>query len=386
MKPVFFLKLAILFIRRSWRSTIVLGVMVFSAVTALTFLASLAVGTNDAMIRNSVGLFSGHISGTDLPENLNPGRLQIDGVKKVLLRRRLPVRLRHRDRTESVVLFAVSPDDEKEATALWKKTEAGRYLRPDEAAVYLSEWVAKTLQAAVGNRVDVLLEDGRKAADLTICGIYRTGASNLDYGVGFVPASALPKTGGMLSAAVFLAEGVDPQTVLESYNALPGSARFISWTTFMPDLKQLIELNFVSMTIVMVLVFGVVSLGISCAFVIFILKNIREHGIMKAMGVMPAESAFLIFSEVTLMTLAASLLGAGAGALAVAGFARTGIDLTALTSHNQYFTVSGVIYPRLTLFSLCLPPLLAVVFGKLAAVWPTIFVVRAKAADILRSI
>ena len=107
---------------------------------------------------------------------------------------------------------------------------------------------------------------------------------------------------------------------------------------------------------------------------------------MKAMGVLPAETAFLIFAKVTLMTLAASVAGIGAGALVVAGFAHTGIDLTSWTSHNQYFAVSGVIYPRLTSFSLWLPPLLAVVFGKLAAIWPSIFVMRAKASDILRSI
>ena len=61
-------KVALLYVWRSWRSTIVLGVMVFTAVTALVFLSSLAVGTNDAMIRNSVGLFAGHISGQDLPQ------------------------------------------------------------------------------------------------------------------------------------------------------------------------------------------------------------------------------------------------------------------------------------------------------------------------------
>ncbi len=386
MKLGFFFRMALLYIRRSWRSTIVLGVMVFSAVAALIFLASLAVGTNDAMIRNSVGLFSGHISGSDLPENLDPSRLQTEGVKKILLRWQLAVQLRHQDHRESVVLFAVSPEDEKEASALWKKTVNGRYLRPNETAVYLSESVAKALQAKVGRQVGVFLDTGKKVAELTICGIYRTGASNLDFGVGFVARNVLPIAGGSLSAAVFLEDGVDSQTVLESYRHLPGSSRFSSWADFMPDLRQLIELNFVSMGIVMVLVFGVVSLGISCAFVIFILKNIREHGIMKAMGVLPAESAFLILAEVTLMTLAASAAGIGAGALAVAGFAQTGIDLTSLTSHNQYFAVSGVIYPRLTLFSLCLPPLLAVVFGKLAAVWPSIFVIRAKAADILRSI
>lgn len=386
MKLGLFFKMALLYICRSWRSTIVLGVMVFSAVAALILLASLSVGTNDAMIRNSVGLFSGHISGLDLPANLEPSRLQADGVKKVLLRRQLPVQLRHQDHMESVVLFAVNPDDEKEATSLWKKTVDGRYLHPNETAVYLSESVAKTLQASVGRQIGVFLQTDKKAVDLTVCGIYRTGASNLDYGVGFVPQNVLPTAGGSLSAAVFLEDGVDPQTVLESYRHQPGSPRLSSWANFMPDLKQLIDLNFVSMGIVMVLVFGVVSLGISCAFVIFILKNIREHGIMKAMGVLPTESVFLIFTEVTLMTLAASAAGIGAGALAVAGIARTGIDLTSLTSYNQYFAVSGVIYPRLTPFSLWLPPLLAVVFGKLAAVWPSIFVIRAKAADILRSI
>ena len=140
------------------------------------------------------------------------------------------------------------------------------------------------------------------------------------------------------------------------------------------------------MGIVMLLVFGVVSLGISCAFVIFILKNLREHGILKAMGVYPAELAFLIFAQVTMLTLIASAAGAAAGATAVAGFARTGIDLTAFTSHNQYFAVSGVIYPRLTPYSLILPPVLALVFGKLAGVWPALFIIRKKPAEILRSI
>jgi len=386
LKPAFLIQMAFLYVWRCWRSTAVIGVMVVSAVAALVFLASLAMGTNDAMIRNSTGLFSGHIAGEELPETLPPGRLQVDGVKQVLLRRLMPVRLRHGDRVETLVLFAVSPSEEKAATALWKKTVAGRYLRPNEAAVYLSEPTAKSLQTGVGHPVGVYLLSGESVVELTVCGLYRTGLSNLDYGIGFVAQSSLPLSGAALSAAVFLQDGVDPQTVLESYRHLPDPPRFRAWQEFMPDLHQLIELNFVSMGIVMVLVFGVVSLGISCVFVIFILKTIREHGIMKAMGVFPAESALLILTEVFVLTLAASAVGAGAGALAAAGFARTGIDLTSLTSHNQYFAVSGVIYPRLTFFSLWLPPLLAIVSGALASVWPSIFVIRQRAADILRSL
>ncbi len=58
----FLVKIACLILWRSWRTTLVLSFMVITAVAALVFLSALAVGTNDAMIRNSTGLFSGHIS------------------------------------------------------------------------------------------------------------------------------------------------------------------------------------------------------------------------------------------------------------------------------------------------------------------------------------
>jgi ABC-type lipoprotein release transport system permease subunit len=152
----------------------------------------------------------------------------------------------------------------------------------------------------------------------------------------------------------------------------------------MPDLRQLIDLNYVSMSMVTVLVFGVVSLGIACAFVIFIMKHVREFGIMKAMGVTAGEMMRLIMMEILLMNLAASLAGILAGTAAVLLVGSTGIDLTAFTSHNRYFAVSGMIYPRLTAFSLWSPPALALVFSLGSAIWPALLVARKKAADILK--
>ena len=61
-----------------------------------------------------------------------------------------------------------------------------------------------------------------------------------------------------------------------------------------------------------------------------------------------------------MLTLCAVVVGMVAGVFAVMLFAKVGIDLTSLTSHNQYFVVSGVIYPRLTAVSLLPPPVLAI--------------------------
>lgn len=390
MKPPFvslrfILLMGWLYVWRSWRSTLVLGVMVFSAVAALVFLSSLAVGTNDAMVRNSVGLFSGHMTDPAVPENWKAPLAAMKDARHVLFRRQKPALLEYQGVRTPVILMGIRPDQEKQATALWKKTVEGRFPEPEEASVYLSESESGRLGARVGEMIRVRFDDGTPDLSLLVCGIYRTGISALDQGVAFCPSSVFPEANSSMSVAVFLREGADAEVLRERIFKDTG-LHLATWPEFMPALKQLIELNYVSMGIVMVLVFGIVSLGISGAFVIFIIRNLREHGVMKAMGIAPYESALLILCQVIPLTVFASLAGTAAGVLAVLAFGHVGIDLTSFTSHNQYFAVSGVIYPRLTAYSTVLPSAMALVFACVGTLWPASYVIRTKAADVLRSI
>jgi ABC-type lipoprotein release transport system permease subunit len=208
----------------------------------------------------------------------------------------------------------------------------------------------------------------------------------LDQGNAFCPVETFSKAGSLMSVAMFLEEGIDPEKFLVKNSPPFYSIHFKAWSRFMPDLKQLIDLNYLSMGIVMVLVMCVVSMGIACAFMIFIIKNLREHGIMKAMGISPIESAILILTQALMLTIFASAVGVIAGAAVVLGIGKIGIDLTSFTSYNQYFAVSGIIYPRLTFYSLTLPPVMALIFGCFGAVWPMVYILRSRAAEILRSI
>jgi ABC-type lipoprotein release transport system permease subunit len=166
---------------------------------------------------------------------------------------------------------------------------------------------------------------------------------------------------------------------------VPGAV-FAGWPEFLPDLKQLIDLDAVCMAIVILLVFAVVAVGISCTFLIFTLKNLREHGIMKAMGLTASDTALLLVAQIGMLTFFAAGLGAVVGVAVVGVFAGTGIDISAFTSHNQYFAVSGMLYPRLTQAALFVPPGVAMLFALLAAVWPIVYVIRKNPADILRSV
>ncbi len=385
----FWARIALRFLVRSGRATTALSIMVVTAVSALIFLSALAVGVNDAMLENSVGLFSGHISASGLPASLGPEDLSMAGVLGVL--RRVYVRgvLSNGRLDEPLTLCGVNPDRETAFTALEKKTVSGRYLENGEGEIFISRALANDFGVLPGKKLRFAFSSGSGPLTLTVCGIYETGIESLDRGIAFCPLTAMSEAGKPWSAAVFLEPGVDAKRILDIYRQKWPSRgiRFESWETLMPDLRQLIDLQYFSMGIVIFLVFGVVSVGIACIFVIFIIRNLREYGIMKAMGVTARETWLLTILKISIMNAAACAAGVLIGVLAVWAVAGSGgIDLSAFTSHNRYFAVSGVISPRLTMFSLLASPVTAFVFGLVAAVWPATLVARKKAADIIRMI
>jgi ABC-type lipoprotein release transport system permease subunit len=381
-------RIALLFLVRSGRSTIPLAIMVITAVAALIFLSALAVGVNDAMLRNTVGLFPGHITGYEMAPSLNPQDLMVSGVKGVLKRVWVPGIASAGDLNQPLSLCAVDPGRETALTALQKKIVTGRYPQDGRAEALIGAPLAGRLGVREGDTLHFAAPSLRRPLALTVTGIFQTRIERLDNRVVFCPLGALPPQARPWSAAVFLQQGRDPQDVMQAYRLKwSGRYRFESWESLFPELRQLIDLQYISMGIVNLLVFAVVAIGIACSFVIFIIKNLREYGIMKAMGVTNREMTALIMMKVVLINLLAACTGLLIGIALVWGTAAWGgIDLAAWTSHNRYFSVSGIIYPRLTVFSLLAPPLTAFFFSLLAALWPARLVAGKKAAAIIRMV
>lgn len=400
MTTAFWIRTAAAFVFRSGRTTAALGAMIGIAVAALIFVSAVATGVNDCMIQNATGLYSGQISGNALPANLLPEDLELSGVLTVLRRYLIPGIISNVDGHAnpagraaaasagaglSLTLVALNPETEKKASALWKKIIAGTYLAPGKDDILISRQTALALGVQPGS--PLVFRSGSLEKRFRVAGVFATGIPAMDQGLAFCPEAAMPVLSETWSAAVFLMPGVS-ETQIRAAWAEKGidPSRFQTWQEVMPDLTQLIDLNRISMGFVNVLVLGVVAFATAAAFAISIISRLREYGIMKAMGITPEETALLVFFQVLLLNLLAAAAGILLGIAVVAFAAGTGIDLSGFTSHNQYFVVSGVIVPRLTLFSLLLPPGLALVFCLAAAAWPVLIVVRQEPARILRSI
>ena len=139
----FWIRIAFLFLYRSRRATIALSLMLVAAVSALIFLSALTVGITDAMIRNSVGLYSGHITGFALPFSLNTDTLYIKGVADVLRRTPRHGLMMSGDHIETVTLIEIDPAAELKRTAIRKKITAGRFPRNNEPSILLSQPLAE---------------------------------------------------------------------------------------------------------------------------------------------------------------------------------------------------------------------------------------------------
>ncbi len=383
----FWAHIALMFLVRSGRSTAALSMMVVTAVSALIFLSALAVGVNDAMLRNTVELFSGHITGHRIPASVRPADLCIRGVKGVLKRVYLPGVLSNGPLGRPVTLCGIDPVRETAMTALNKKIVEGGYPQNNRPEILIGKLLAAELGVRKGSILRFTPGSRDNAVELTVSGIYHARIDPLDRGIAFIPLSGVPATLPW-TAGVFLEKEVPPRQVIDAYaGKWPDTCRFESWETTMPDLRQLIDLEYVSMALVIVLVFGVVAIGIACSFVIFIIKNMREYGIMKSMGVTTGEMSLLIGIKIALMNAIACGAGLVLGSMAAWVVAAAGgVDITAFTSHNQYFTVSGIIYPRLTAFSLLAPPVVSFLFSLAAAIWPMAVLAKRKTADIMRMV
>jgi ABC-type lipoprotein release transport system permease subunit len=152
--------------------------MVVTAVTSLIFLSALAVGVNDAMVRNSVSLYSGHISGFALPSTLKAENLYVEGVTAVLKRISIPVIISYRGHLETVTLVGINPVEESKMTAIWKKIIAGNYIRTGERSILLSQQLAQRLNAKPDAVISFRSEFEKNKRLLKVSGIYIHGDCN----------------------------------------------------------------------------------------------------------------------------------------------------------------------------------------------------------------
>ena len=370
----------------------------FAAITLgiaiLTFLGSIMVGVNDAMVANSISLYTGNmlIRSPHPSELLDHWRFRRDlppEVSAVLPRAMVPAMLVTRSGAVPVQLVGVLPQNEERVAAIPHRVEKGCYLSasPAHREILVGNKAAETLRIGPGDALSIRFAHG-KSYSARVTGVFRTRMDRFDEGVAYTPLDqlkALDMVNLKAEVALFFREGLGSKAGKRLISPLLSQGEEItSWEEILPELDQLLRLNMVSMLIVIILVVTLMAAGVSNTVLVSVMDRYRTFGVLKALGVTPGEVIRLILIETALICLVAGLVGISLGGAFTLLFGRQGIDLGLLTSENPHFVLSSVIHTRLTWEMGVAPPLAVLLVGVFASMWPAIIAARHRPSEVMR--
>lgn len=383
--------------RNLWRQprrTLLTLLAIAFACLVMVFLLAVQVGTYASMEDNSLSLFDGYAQvqapgyrdDPDLRKSFAAAEAQtqelagIPGVGAVAARAQTYALLTGASRSLAALVVGVEPDSERRVSRIAATVRQGRYLAvPDAAEAVLGEALARNLGVKVGDRVTLLGSgrDGSVAADVfTVVGISASGVSELDRNLAEIPLArfqadfampgqvhALVLSGASLAAV----EAALPE--VRRAAAAKGLAT-LAWGDLEPGLRDAIRLDAGTSSFWYVALIVVVVAILLNTILMSILERTREFGILLALGMRPVAVGRMVWLEIMLLVGLGLAAGIALGAAGAGWYAVHGLALPGAEGVFAQWGLPGLIYPRLTAFSLLAAPAAIAVCTALAGLYP----------------
>jgi ABC-type lipoprotein release transport system permease subunit len=375
-----YISLAWKFALRHRRKTLATGGFILLGTSVLVLMHGITVGVNDTMVLNTTHLHYGHLfAETDNPEfnfaEVSEEIIARTGAEGVLQRSRFTgILAGDNGKSLPVIFYGVEPGKEANHTAIAKRIVNGKYFDPDSGGVVIGKETAQKLGVNPDDFLSIYNQEGSFLGRPKVDGVFSTDIVHFDSGVVYIPLAYFPDSDlldNVHELSIFFPFGVDIDSYAGEIKKISSKLPpFRSWKRIMPDLVQLIDLNELSIKIIMFFVFFLVGAGICNNYILTIVERYHDFGILRAMGLTPIELVTLVFWESFMICTLATFVGLLTGALLVYLTSINGIDLGSLTSHNRYFVISGVVKPRLIASGLILPGSMAIFVSLISSLIP----------------
>jgi putative ABC transport system permease protein len=369
-----------LFPKLAWRNTLrnprrtALTVAVVAiGVASLVFAWALFDGGNNQSINVMTGTFTGHVQihrkgYTDDPTldrtfdsaEVDTAKLMaVPGVRAVSARLQAPVMVSTDATSRGVLLVGVDPVKERAVTSLHEKLAEGQWFANNETGgLVIGSTLAKALKVGVGAEVAVLtqgLQGSIGAARYRVRGIYATGNDMVDGLQAFVSlddAKSMLSAGSQITTLALKLDHYDRSAaaVATMRSLFPANLEVEGWRELLPDVAQKVNFHEWVATIVMIMLFGVVMVGVTNTILMSTLERIREFGTVMAIGTKPSQVALLIILEGAILGAMGFAIGLAIGGGLVAHFNSVGIDFSAQSNALQQMPgLSNTLRPYLSL-------------------------------------
>lgn len=281
---------------------------------------------------------------------------------------------------------------EQQVTQIHQHVMTGQWLDKDDPfGVVIGKKLARLLDAKIGSELVFIGQtaDGYIANEIfKVRGILKAVAATIDNAGVFLPKQTLSE---LLSLPIGAHEIVimrtdrnnDLDLAKQQITALAPNYETLDWRELMPVIARFLETADVQTLIMLIFTYIAVASVVLNAILMSVFERINEFGIMKAIGVTPAQTVALIYVEAMLQTLLASLLGLGFGWWASNYFQNHGMDMSGLSGDVSFagIALDPIWYAYVTPDVLINPIIFLFLIAILAAIYPALKVARIRAVD-----
>ena len=282
-----------------------------------------------------------------------------------------------------VVIHGVNPETEASFSHAAERITEGRYLEQDDRlAAYVGQGVAERLGLSLGSRFVLTAQstDGEIQGQLArVVGVFRTGLPEVDEGVVHIPIATARSwlgaaDGATTVGAILPTSGVVPEVVRAVRSDIgAGDIRVLGWREAYPELDAALRIDDYGDYVFLGILFAIVALAVLNTVLMAVLHRKREFGVLQALGLTPAETGLLVFTEGLMLTALAGVVGMIAGAAFTWGFFRDGLDFSALMSEEMTFggiVIDPVIVPKFRMVQVLQSFFSIAVVGITASIYP----------------
>ena len=296
-----------------------------------------------------------------------------------------------------VVIDGVDPKTEAGFSHAAERITEGRYLEPgDRLAAYVGQGLAERLGVSLGSRFVLTAQstDGEIQGQLVrVVGVFRTGLPEVDEGLVHIPISTARSWLGAGDAAttvgaILPASSVVPE-VVQAVRSDVGTddIQVLGWREAYPELDAALRIDDYGDYVFLGILFAIVALAVLNTVLMAVLHRKREFGVLQALGLTPAETGLVVFTEGLLLTALAGVVGMIAGAALTWIFFRNGLDFSALMSEEMSFggiVIDPVIVPKFRMVQVLQSFLSIAVVGIAASIYPAYYATRIDVGEALK--
>jgi len=296
--------------------------------------------------------------------------------------------------SSNVSIIGIDPALERRLTIIQEKLVEGNYIPPGGGdGAMIGADLSRKLEIEVGDKVIVTgqsLGGELKAEAFEVVGIYRTSDPTLDKYSIYVPIVSAQKFFGMGEAVNEIAIDVKSEGMIDSTVASlkktisdPG-LEILSWRQVNPALVQFIQLDDISLYIMIFIIAVMIGLEVYNTLLMSILERTREFGVMLAIGTKPRGIVAIVIMEALFMAVIMTVLGCAAGGLTSLYFVYHPIDFSIFSSGMEMFAVSNLIHFSLGWKHFIVSSLIMFFLVVFAALYPAFLASRLKPVDAIR--